>query len=167
MHSLSRRRLIAAVLAFAGLAFAGFTVAPHAGAQIPALQTFEKSSIEIRSGDRTHRFMVELAQSDAQHTQGLMFRRRMAADAGMLFLYREPQVARFWMKNTYIPLDMLFIASDGRIVGIAERTVPLSLESVSSDRPVIAVLEVNAGTASRLGIKIGDRVVHPKLGTGG
>lgn len=95
-----------------------------------------------------------------------MYRRRLAADAGMLFIFEKPEPARFWMKNTYIPLDIIFIAPDGRISNIAERTVPLSLETVASDGPVVAVLEVNGGTAARLGIRPGDRVIHPALGTG-
>ena len=78
-----------------------------------------------------------------------------------LFIYRISAVQRMWMKNTLIPLDMLFIAGDGRIVRIAERTVPRSLETISSGVPVTAVLEVNGGTVSRLKISVGDRVVHP------
>ena len=167
MHVLTRRRMIAAAAAFAGLAFPEAGPAGRAAAQIPKLQTFERSTLEIKGAGGSHRFKVEVARTEAQHMQGLMFRRRMAADAGMLFLYRPPRAARFWMKNTYIPLDMLFIGPDGRISGIAERTVPLSLETVASDGPVSAVLELNGGTASRLGIKIGDRVIHPALGTGG
>lgn len=167
MRASTRRRLIVAGLAVAGLALAGLLPAAYDATQAQTLQTFERSSVEIRSGERRHRFTVELARTHAQHMQGLMFRRKLAADAGMLFLYETPQVARFWMKNTYIPLDMLFIGSDGRVSSIAERTVPLSLESVSSHQPVIAVLEFNAGTASRLGIKVGDQVIHAALGTGG
>jgi hypothetical protein len=108
-----------------------------------------------------------VARTAAQHAQGLMYRRRLAADTGMLFIYDKPEPARFWMKNTYIPLDMVFIAPDGRISSIAERTVPLSLELVTSNQPVIGVLELNGGTASRLGIRAGDRVIFPALGAGG
>jgi uncharacterized membrane protein (UPF0127 family) len=162
MHDFPRRRFLATAVALATVALAG----PGA-AQLPSVQTFDKSALEIRAAAGSHRFTVELAQTSEQQTQGLMFRRRMAADAGMLFVYAEPTTARFWMKNTYIPLDMLFIAADGRIVGLAERTVPLSLETVSSEVPVIAVLELNGGTASRLKIRVGDRVIHPALGTGG
>jgi uncharacterized membrane protein (UPF0127 family) len=78
----------------------------------------------------------------------------------MLFVYRPQRVVSMWMRNTLIPLDMLFIADDGRVVKIVERTMPLSLKTISSDRPVRAVLEVNGGTVARLGIMTGDRVLH-------
>lgn len=161
------RRVFAGLAVLVIASLAPIPAASPLRAQIPSLQSFEKSSLEVRSAKGSHKFSVELAVTEAQHSQGLMFRRHLAPDAGMLFLYRQAQVARFWMKNTYVPLDMLFIAADGRIRSIAERTVPLSLETVSSDGVVIAVLELNAGTAARLGIRPGDRVIHPSLGTGG
>jgi len=89
-----------------------------------------------------------------------MYRRKMAADAGMLFVYPSDAPVSMWMKNTFIPLDMFFIGSDGRITHIAERTVPQSTELIGSYGPVRGVLELNGGTASRLGIKPGDRVIH-------
>ena len=118
-------------------------------------------------GDGKHAFTVEIAKTPRQQAQGLMFRRRLAADAGMLFLYAQPQIIRMWMKNTFIPLDMIFIGADGRIVSVVERTIPQSLETVSSAKPANAVLEVNGGTVSRLGIRPGDRVRHPAFGTDG
>jgi hypothetical protein len=90
----------------------------------------------------------------------------IAEDAGMLFLYRGAGTVSMWMKNTTIPLDMMFIAPDGRIVDIAERTVPYSLETVSSRYAASAVLEVNGGTVARLGIQPGDRVRHRAFGGG-
>mgnify|MGYP002817248391 FL=1 len=135
-------------------------------AQSPnGLAVFGKSTISIVSGDKTHSFRVELALTHQQQMQGLMFRRRMAPDAGMLFVYKREEPIAMWMKNTYIPLDMLFIARDGKIVKIAERTVPLSQATISSGGEVVAVLELNAGTASRLGIGPGDRVQATALGT--
>ncbi|MBM3546318.1 MAG: DUF192 domain-containing protein [Alphaproteobacteria bacterium] len=119
-------------------------------------------TIETASGAK-HRFNVELATSPAQIAQGLMFRRQMAADAGMLFIFERPDPATFWMKNTYIPLDMIFIGPDGRILNIAERTIPLTETPVPATGPTRAVLEVNGGTSSRLGIKPGDRVRHSSL----
>ena len=92
---------------------------------------------------------------------GLMFRTALAPDAGMLFLYPTPRETSFWMQNTYLPLDMLFIDEDGVIRHIAERTVPLSTTPVPSNGPVRAVLEVNGGTSDRLGIAVGDRVSWP------
>jgi uncharacterized protein len=126
--------------------------------------TFAKDTvtIETAAGDK-HRFTVELATSPAQVAQGLMFRRQMAADAGMLFVFERPDPAVFWMKNTYIPLDMIFIGTDGRILNIAERTIPMTETPVHAAGPTRAVLEVNGGTASRLGLKAGDRVRHSAL----
>lgn len=126
------------------------------------LQTFERDAltVETASGE-THAFTVELARTPAQLAQGLMYRRTLPRDAGMLFLYGRDSVVTMWMKNTLIPLDMLFITRDGRIVHIAERAVPGSLRTISAGRPVAAVLELNGGTAARLGIREGDQVVHP------
>lgn len=129
------------------------------------LASFGSGQLTIRSGAESHRFSVEIAQTQRQHMQGLMFRRRMEAEAGMLFVYSRDEPTAMWMKNTLIPLDMLFIDRDGVIRKIAERTVPMSEAVISSGGPVVAVLELNAGTASRLGIKLGDRVVSPALGT--
>ena len=144
----------------------GAVLAPATQAQSPnRLAVFGKDTISIASGDKTHKFRVELALTHQQQMQGLMFRRNMAPDAGMLFVYRREAPIAMWMKNTYIPLDMLFISRDGKIVKIAERTVPLSEATISSGEAVIAVLELNAGTASRLGIGPGDRVLASALGT--
>lgn len=121
---------------------------------------FQKSALTIETVSGAHRFAVELAQTPEQMSFGLMFRKQMAPDAGMLFVYESPRMAAMWMRNTYIPLDMLFIGADGRIVNIAERTVPHSEATVASNGPVRATLELNGGTASRLGIKPGDRVRH-------
>lgn len=95
-----------------------------------------------------------------------MYRRRLGRDAGMLFIYRPPEQVAMWMKNTLIPLDMLFIAADGRIVKIVQRTVPRSLESIPAGQPVSAVLELNGGTSARLKLAVGDRILHPAFGTG-
>ncbi|HKO09743.1 MAG TPA: DUF192 domain-containing protein [Alphaproteobacteria bacterium] len=124
-----------------------------------------KGPLVIKTADGVeHRFTVEVATTDAEREQGLMFRAAMAPDAGMLFDFKEAEPVAMWMKDTYLPLDMLFIARDGRIVHIAERTVPFSLTTISSGEPVLAVLELNSGTASRLKIKPGDRVIHPIFG---
>ena len=107
---------------------------------------------------------MEVARTGRQQAQGLMFRRRLAADAGMLFVYRRVAPVSMWMRNTYIPLDMLFIAADGTITHIAQRTTPHSLETISSTGQVKSVLELNAGTTARLKIRIGDKVRSPALG---
>jgi len=93
-----------------------------------------------------------------------MFRRTMAPDAGMLFHYKTPTLATMWMRNTLIPLDMLFVDAQGRIVNIHERAVPQSLDVIAAAAPVRAVIELNGGTAARLGIAPGDRVQHPIFG---
>jgi uncharacterized protein len=103
-------------------------------------------------------FRVELARTDTERARGLMYRDKLAPDAGMLFLYPTDRPVAFWMKNTLIPLDLLFIERDGTILSIAERAVPLSEATIPSGGPVAAVLELNGGTASHLGIKPGDRV---------
>ncbi len=126
-------------------------VAGTVGAESPV---FEPLSIKTTS--TIHKFEVEIAATTDQQRQGLMYRRQMAANAGMLFLYDNGSRVTMWMSNTYIPLDMLFIAADGRITHIVERTVPQSTELIGSNGPVRAVLELNGGTASRLGIKVGD-----------
>lgn len=122
---------------------------------------FDRSTLSIETTMGRHDFKVELARTPDQLAFGLMFRAKLAPDAGMLFDYGKPQLVAMWMKNTLIPLDMLFIDGSGQIVTIAERTVPHSLKSISSKAPVRAVLEVNGGTVSRLKIKRGDIVLHP------
>jgi Uncharacterized conserved protein len=130
-----------------------------------ALEAFARSSltVETAAGGR-YRFDIELAETPMQQMQGLMFREKMAPDAGMLFIYDRPQPASFWMKNTLIPLDMIFIGADGRIVNIHQNAVPQSLDAVNSAGPVKAILEINGGMSARLGIRAGDRVLYPIFG---
>jgi uncharacterized membrane protein (UPF0127 family) len=127
------------------------------------LVAFDKGDLTIQTQAGPQKFTVEVAADEAQRGQGLMFRRRIAADAGMLFLYPHEQVVTLWMKDTMVPLDMLFIGADGRIRNIQERAVPQSPAIIPSDGPVKAALELNAGTVDRLGIKPGDRVTGPAL----
>jgi uncharacterized membrane protein (UPF0127 family) len=126
------------------------------------LAKFESGSLAIVTSAGRHEFNVELASTPEQRGQGLMYRREMARDAGMLFDF-GPRYGRasMWMKNTFIPLDMMFIKADGEIESVAERTTPHSLEAVSSRGYVRYVLELNGGTAARLGIGPGDRVELP------
>ncbi|HEV2955377.1 MAG TPA: DUF192 domain-containing protein [Xanthobacteraceae bacterium] len=118
-------------------------------------------TLEIVSKSGVHVFSVELAVTDEQRTRGLMERRSLPEGRGMLFKFEPDQVIQMWMHNTYIPLDMIFIRGDGRIVSIAENTTPLSDRVISSGRAARGVLEVIAGTARKLGIAPGDRVAHP------
>ena len=118
----------------------------------------EQISLNIRSDQRTHRFTVEVARTPEEQTYGLMNRASLAADRGMIFPY-DPQIAvAFWMKNTLIPLDIIFIAPGGKILNIAANTTPMSLEPVPSAGPVEAVLELAGGRAAELGIEAGDQV---------
>ena len=122
-------------------------------------QTFEPLTIAGASG--RHAFQVEVARNDAERAQGLMYRRSLAPDRGMLFDFARVQPISMWMQNTYIPLDMIFIRADGSIARIADNAEPLSTRTIPSGEPVLAVLEVIGGTAARLGVKPGDRVEHP------
>jgi uncharacterized membrane protein (UPF0127 family) len=108
-------------------------------------------------------FEVEIALTPDQRSLGLMFRDALDPMSGMLFIYPGPQEVNMWMHSTRIPLDMLFIGSDGAIVKIKERAVPYSNEVINSGEPVVAVLELNGGTASRYGIRPGDRVQLPEI----
>jgi uncharacterized membrane protein (UPF0127 family) len=121
----------------------------------------DRNTVEIASKSGVHVFTVEIADTEAAREKGLMFRKSMPPGQGMLFDFHSDQPVRFWMKNTYIPLDMIFIRSDGRILNIAENTTPMSEKEVPSAGPVQAVLEVRGGTARKLGIAPGDRVANP------
>lgn len=116
--------------------------------------------LTVVTGEARHDFTVELADDPEEIRIGMMGRERLAEDAGMLFDLGSPRPAQFWMKNTPLPLDLLFLAADGEIVAIAENAVPFSERRISPGLPVKAVLEVNAGTAARLSIAPGDRVEH-------
>jgi len=120
-----------------------------------------KQTVEIASKSGVHVFSVEIADNDAERARGLMYRKEMPEGQGMLFDFHREQEVSFWMQNTYIPLDMVFIRADGRILRIAENTEPLSTKLIPSGGPVRAVLEVIGGTTRKLGIAPGDRVASP------
>jgi len=122
--------------------------------------TFETSELTIVSADRRSHFLVEVAQSAAQRQQGLMGRKDMNADRGMLLDFGSLQLVYMWMKNTHIPLDMLFLDEVGNIIAIKANTKPFSTDVISSPNLVRAVLELTGGTVSRLRIKVGDKVLH-------
>jgi uncharacterized membrane protein (UPF0127 family) len=124
----------------------------------------DASTLEIVSKSGVHVFTVELAVNDEQRARGLMYRKELAQGHGMLFDFQTEQPVSFWMHNTYVPLDMIFIAGNGRITHIAENARPLSDRLIPSGGPVRAVLEVIAGTVHELGIAPGDRVAHPIFG---
>jgi uncharacterized membrane protein (UPF0127 family) len=141
-------RLAAALLVAASAGLAAWAPAHAAG----------QATIEIVSKNGVHPFSVELATNDAERARGLMFRKSLPEGQGMLFDFKRDGPVSFWMHNTYISLDMIFIASDGRVVHIAENAKPLSDDLIPSGGPVRAVLEVVAGTTQKLGIAPGDRV---------
>jgi uncharacterized membrane protein (UPF0127 family) len=120
-----------------------------------------QQTIEIASKSGVHMFSVEIADNDAEREKGLMYRKELPEGRGMLFDFHREQDVSFWMQNTYIPLDMLFIRADGSILRIAENTEPLSTRLIPSGGPVRAVLEVIGGTTRKLGIAPGDRVAAP------
>jgi len=122
------------------------------------LDSFPTAKLDIRSGKETHHFDIWLAETPRQQQQGLMFVRDLPAARGMLFVAKEPRVFDMWMRNTYIPLDMVFIGADGRISSIAENTTPHSLAIVSSKIQVGAILEIRAGEAARRALHAGDKV---------
>ncbi len=157
----SRRLCLAACLVAGLVALAANPVSIlRAQTPAPAAQAAtEPLGIVAKNG--RHAFQVEVMRDDAQRARGLMYRRSMAPDHGMLFDFERPAPVTMWMKNTYLPLDMVFIRSDGTIARIAADTEPLSTKVIPSGEPVLAVLELNAGTAAKLGIRAGDRIEHP------
>lgn len=121
-----------------------------------------KEALTIVSGDgQRHAFNVEIAKDPQQQIVGLMFRKSVPPDGGMLFVWSAPEISHMWMKNTLVPLDMVFIRPDGVIDSIAENTVPHSLRDISSQGQVIATLELQGGITAKLGIAVGDRVLAP------
>ena len=117
--------------------------------------------LEIVTKSGVHVFSVEMATTEEEKTTGLMYRKELADGKGMLFDFSPEQEVSMWMKNTYIPLDMIFIRADGRILRIAQNTEPMSTKIIPSGGLAKGVLEVIAGTAQKYGIQPGDRVGHP------
>lgn len=155
------RRLSPLAAAFA-LALMG---PPAAGLFVPGVATLARAMtvepVEVATSSGVVVLEVEVAQTDEERTKGLMFRKSLPDHHGMLFDFKTDQPVYMWMKNTYIPLDMLFIRSDGTIARIAAHTTPLSTETIPSGEPVRAVIEIAGGAAKQLGIAPGDRVAHP------
>ena len=137
------------------------------GGALAQTVSFEQSRLDVVGGDgRHHPFTIELAATEEQLSQGLMFRKTLAEDAGMLFDFGRPRQVAMWMKNTLIPLDMLFMDRSGTVIYIEEYAVPGTLQPRGPSGLVQGVLEVAAGTARRLGLHAGDRVLHPIFAAG-
>ncbi len=139
-----------------------------AGCALPAAQTpasaAAQDTIEIVTSSGVHAFSVELATNDAERARGLMFRKSLPEGHGMLFDFQTDQPVQFWMRNTYVPLDMIFIRGDGRVLNIAQNATPLSDALIPSAGSVRGVLEVIAGTARKYHIAPGDRVTGSFFG---
>jgi uncharacterized membrane protein (UPF0127 family) len=121
-------------------------------------------SVVIETAQGSFMMSAELATTPEQRERGLMFRHVLPQGRAMLFVYEEPQIISMWMKNTHIPLDMIFIRPDGRVASAALNAEPMSEKVIQSPDPVLAVLEVPAGTVEQIGLQPGDRVVHPVFG---
>ena len=159
MPAMNRRTLL--------LALAALPVVAQPGVDQPQPRLREEPLTIIGRDGTRHVFRVEMAVDGNHQMIGLMFRPSVGPDEGMLFDWGTPRESAMWMRNTITSLDMVFIAADGRIHRIAERTVPLSLATVESRGPVRATLELAAGTAERLVLRVGDRVLHRIFGTAG
>jgi uncharacterized membrane protein (UPF0127 family) len=143
---------------------APFVLAAGAALAQDAEIKFKRSSLVVETGGREIKFDVELALNDVERSRGLMFRDKLGPYEGMLFDFYQEAPVSFWMKNTLIPLDMVFIGGDGTVRHVHANAKPLSTDSIPSQFPVRAVLEINGGSARLLGIKPGDRVKHPIFG---
>ena len=154
--------LLASVLLMpAGCSKSGAEAAISAATQTGAVHPESGLSVvplTVASAGKSHLFQVEVAESEAEQAKGLMFRTAMGADEGMVFPEKAPRKAAFWMKNTVIPLDILFIGPDHRVLNIAANAVPYDEKPLPSAGPVIGVLELNGGRAAELGIAPGDKV---------
>lgn len=172
MHRPPARRTVPPLARFAFAVFVSFASAlvaiPAARADAPSflplhepLERFTQSRLTIDSGGKSHAFRVWIADTPARREQGLMWIRSLPADRGMLFVFERPQPLSFWMKNTFVSLDLLFVAPDGRVIRIAENAKPQTLDTIDSMGVALGVLELKGGTAKRLGLKPGDRLNHP------
>lgn len=160
-HGTTRTTSLLAVLLIAAAVIPASAAEPSVDrAQLD--QAFPRSSLKIATLDaRLHPFDIWIADNDQRRARGLMFVKQLDAGTGMLFIYPDSQTVAMWMKNTFIPLDMLFVSAAGRVVKVVENTEPQSLKTIESGQPVRAVVELSAGTARQLHISAGAQVMHP------
>ncbi|MEN8722826.1 MAG: DUF192 domain-containing protein [Alphaproteobacteria bacterium] len=166
MHSLYRYVLVGlGVLLFAATAVAtAVTTAAAMGDRAAGNALDGYSRLTIQRGDITiATYQVEVAATEGQRAQGLMFRQKLPADQGMLFIYEQPRPVRMWMKNTYIPLDMLFADDSGLITHIHRGAKPYDLTPIAGGAAVRYVLEIRAGHASARGLRVGDYLIHKNI----
>lgn len=159
------RQAVAAIF-FGGAVLGAGMAVPPAGAQTsqgPVDVYFPKSELKLKTESGAHRLQIELATTPTQRSRGLMFRDHLDDDQGMLFDFGRETGIAMWMKDTPLSLDMIFISADGRVVDIARNTTPFSLEVIKARARAQAVLEVKAGIADKLGLKLGDRVEHERF----
>ena len=138
----------------------GMAVLFASGGTMLAAPRTEMQSLEIDTASGPHRFGIELMSTDAEREHGLMNRHSLPRDQGMLFDFHVQQPVTFWMKDTYLPLDMIFVSKEGRVVSIKHDARPLDETLIASGAPTLGVLEVNAGIAEAIGVKVGDTVHH-------
>ncbi len=129
----------------------------------PSFAVCSQTAAEFRWDGGSARFAVEIADDEAERSRGLMYREDLSTSAGMLFIYEQPQNVSFWMKNTLIPLDMIFIGADGRVNDIHANAVPGDLTPIPGPPDTLMVLEINGGLAGRLGLGEGAELRHPAL----
>jgi uncharacterized protein len=145
--------------------FACFALALLAGGNAFAQETVKREPLTLVTTTGEYKFDVEIAATRAEQARGLMYRRSMDPAQGMLFTYPEAQYVSMWMRNTYISLDMVFILPDGRVHRVERMTEPHSERIIESGERIGAVLELLAGTADRINLKPGDKVLHPLFKT--
>jgi uncharacterized membrane protein (UPF0127 family) len=162
-------RRLRTLRSFAGLLLFSLVLAQQAAAdsgesaQLDRL--FPRSTMQIATPDaRLHNFKIWIADNDQRRARGLMFVKHIGEEEGMLFIYPQAMRASMWMKNTFIPLDMLFVAADGKVMQVVQNTEPQSLKTIESNSDVVAVIELKGGTASKLHIAKGARVMHAAFG---
>ena len=160
---MTRTRLLLPALYFWMLLFGAARAAAADGSDATELdRIFRRSTLQIATPDaRLHTFKIWIADDEQRRSRGLMFVKHLAAEDGMLFVYPQPQPIAMWMKNTFVPLDMLFVAADGKVARVVENTKPQSLATIESGSPVLGVVELAAGSAARLKIAAGAQVIHP------
>ena len=124
---------------------------------------FQNSSLTIQTKDSEYIFNIEIAITEQERSRGLMYRKELKQTEGMLFLYPKKQIIKMWMKNTLIPLDMIFINKSGKIIDIFKMTIPKDLTPIGPDVKLKGVLEINGGLTSYLNINKGDFIIHPSL----